>query len=64
MGQDFNPLHHEGGDPDNLVVLPSPGISIHSTTRVETRYGVTVAAVLDYFNPLHHEGGDKLRLPR
>ena len=35
---DFNPLHHEGGDRDSLInALAGDEISIHSTTRVETR---------------------------
>ena len=37
--EDFNPLHHEGGD---LIRVSLPliiwAISIHSTTRVETLY--------------------------
>ena len=33
-------------------------ISIHSTTRVETRLYLHTPMVLRYFNPLHHEGGD------
>ena len=32
----FNPLHHEGGDPDWSLVERPEYISIHSTTRVET----------------------------
>ena len=35
---DFNPLHHEGGDAGVPLLPPRlPPISIHSTTRVETR---------------------------
>ncbi|CUP29422.1 Uncharacterised protein [Enterocloster clostridioformis] len=34
---DFNPLHHEGGDPDIRKRHGHLGISIHSTTRVETK---------------------------
>ena len=37
---DFNPLHHEGGDPAIIQNRNFPGISIHSTTRVETEYGI------------------------
>ena len=34
----FNPLHHEGGDPAVRRRRPGTRISIHSTTRVETEY--------------------------
>ena len=33
---DFNPLHHEGGDADTEAYKAAVSISIHSTTRVET----------------------------
>ena len=33
-------------------------ISIHSTTRVETKKRVPCLLRWNYFNPLHHEGGD------
>ena len=33
---DFNPLHHEGGDVGIPLLFSSLDISIHSTTRVET----------------------------
>ena len=33
---DFNPLHHEGGDPVEVLYPNGVIISIHSTTRVET----------------------------
>ena len=33
----FNPLHHEGGDIILVLLHPAEQISIHSTTRVETR---------------------------
>ena len=33
----FNPLHHEGGDCPSVWCNTSKSISIHSTTRVETK---------------------------
>ena len=56
---DFNPLHHEGGDatPEGKENKGIP-ISIHSTTRVETRHIPLFSYKNLYFNPLHHEGGD------
>ena len=38
---DFNPLHHEGGDPVEVLYPNGVIISIHSTTRVETRWADT-----------------------
>ena len=35
---DFNPLHHEGGDAVDTRFKVVIGISIHSTTRVETMH--------------------------
>ena len=39
----FNPLHHEGGDPESRTGACEQYISIHSTTRVETVRSVNTA---------------------
>ena len=45
----------------SYVIGTVKGISIHSTTRVETiDCGVNLSTLV-YFNPLHHEGGDRHR---
>ena len=45
-----------------LVPTAAPVISIHSTTRVETKVLSQMSQPHGYFNPLHHEGGDILRV--
>ena len=43
---DFNPLHHEGGDPVEVLYPNGVIISIHSTTRVETASPCKSSAML------------------
>ena len=54
----FNPLHHEGGDSGFSITCLTSFISIHSTTRVETLDPNMDPEAARDFNPLHHEGGD------
>ena len=61
LPRNFNPLHHEGGDVGGMAIsVGSDFISIHSTTRVETKSALKKEILSCDFNPLHHEGGDTM----
>ena len=56
--QDFNPLHHEGGDFD-LLPIAHVLKNFNPLHHEGGDLGLPVfAEAIEDFNPLHHEGGD------
>ena len=58
IGNNFNPLHHEGGDGFKNCNIISHGNfnPLHHEGGDENC--IPVSQIFLYFNPLHHEGGD------